>query len=209
MLGRGTLPSGKSRLTVVTGWPGRGLSEPVRVFYNRRMRIFRTIVKGALLVGLACGLQTADVTAQTAPGNGTKAAPAAPSSAPASKYTPLHHTTQGSAERYYRLVWGVDTLTVRSVESGELIRFNYRVVDAAKAKVLSDKKSEPGLIDESAHVRLVVPSLEKVGQLRQSSTPEVGRSYWMAFSNKGGLVKRGDLVNIVIGNFHANGLAVE
>jgi hypothetical protein len=34
--------------------------------------------------------------------------------------------------------------------------------------------------------------MEKVGQLRQSSTPEAGKVYWMAFSNKDGRVKRGD-----------------
>jgi hypothetical protein len=31
----------------------------------------------------------------------------------------------------------------------------------------------------------------------------------MAFSNKGRLVKRGDSVNIVIGQFHADGLVVD
>ena len=31
----------------------------------------------------------------------------------------------------------------------------------------------------------------------------------MAFCNKGRLVKRGDQVNIVIGNFHADGLELE
>jgi hypothetical protein len=51
--------------------------------------------------------------------------------------------------------------------------------------------------------------LEKVGQLRQSSTPIEGKVYWMAFSNKGGRVKRGDHVNVVIGNFHAEGLVVD
>jgi len=55
----------------------------------------------------------------------------------------------------------------------------------------------------------VVPSLEKVGQLRQSSTPQVGKSYWMAFSNKGRLVKRGDRVSVVIGRFRADGLVVD
>jgi hypothetical protein len=54
----------------------------------------------------------------------------------------------------------------------------------------------------------VVPSLEKVGQLRQSATPEAGKVYWMAFSNKGRLVKRGDRVNVVIGTFRAGGLVV-
>jgi hypothetical protein len=55
----------------------------------------------------------------------------------------------------------------------------------------------------------VVPSLEKVGQLRQSTTPEAGKSYWMAFSNKGRLVKRGDHVSVVIGKFRADGLMID
>jgi len=95
------------------------------------------------------------------------------------------------------------------VESGEVIRFSYRVLDPNKAKILNDKKSEPSLIDPKAKVKLVVPSLEQVGQLRQSSTPEAGKSYWMAFSNKGRLVKRGDHVTVVIGKFRAEGLVVD
>jgi hypothetical protein len=98
---------------------------------------------------------------------------------------------------------------VRSTESGELVRFSYRVLNPAKAKQLNDKKSEPALVDPRAGVKLVVPSLEKVGQLRQSSTPESGKNYWMAFSNPKRTVKRGDRVNVVIGTFHAEGLIVE
>jgi hypothetical protein len=90
-----------------------------------------------------------------------------------------------------------------------MIRFAYRVLDADKAKTLNDKKLEPSLVDPQAGVKLVVPSLEKVGQLRQSATPEAGKSYWMAFSNKGRLVKRGDRVNVVIGDFRADGLVVD
>jgi hypothetical protein len=115
----------------------------------------------------------------------------------------------GRAGKYYELVWGVDSLAVKWTESGEVVRFTYRVLDADKAKVLNDKKAEPFLIDPKAQVKLVVPSLEKVGQLRQSSTPEAGKSYWMAFSNKGRLVKRGDRVSVVIGRFRADGLVVD
>jgi hypothetical protein len=61
-----------------------------------------------------------------------------------------------------------------------------------------------------AGVSLVVPQMEKVGQLRQASENlEAGKSYWMAFSNAGRRVKRGDRVNVVIGNFQAQGLVVE
>jgi len=115
----------------------------------------------------------------------------------------------GRAGTYYRLIWGVDSLAVKWVESGEVVRFTYRVLDANKAKVLNDKKFEPSLIDPRAGVSLVVPSMEQVGQLRQSTDPEEGKSYWMAFSNKGRPVKRGDHVNVVIGQFQANGLVVD
>ena len=106
-------------------------------------------------------------------------------------------------------MWGVDSLSVKSVESGEIIRFTYSIIDANKAKTLNDKKNEPSLIDPQAGVKLVVPTLEKVGQLRQSSAPEAGKAYWMAFSNKGRHVKPGHRVNIVIGNFRAEGLIVQ
>lgn len=115
----------------------------------------------------------------------------------------------GRAGNYYRLVWGVDSLAVKWAESGEVIRFTYRVLDADKAKALNEKQNEPSLIDPRAGVKLVVPALENVGQLRQSSTPENGKAYWMVFSNKGRLVKRGDRVAVVIGSFHADGLVVD
>jgi hypothetical protein len=115
----------------------------------------------------------------------------------------------GRAGTYYRLVWGIDGLSVKSAEAGEVIRFTYQVLDADKAKMLNDKKIEPALIDEQAHVKLVVPLMDKVGKLRQSSPPEAGKTYWMLFSNKGGYVKRGDKVNIEIGKFRADGLVVD
>ena len=115
----------------------------------------------------------------------------------------------GHAGRYYRVIWGIDSLTVKPAEAGEVIRFSYRVIDAEKAKNLNDKRIEPSLIDERAHVKLVVPIMDKVGKLRQTAAPEDGKTYWMLFSNKGGYVKRGDRVNVVIGNFHANGLVVD
>src|SRR5215469_341035 len=136
------------------------------------------------------------------------APPTAPKpSASLSRYHPDRFA--GRAGTYYEMIWGVDSLTLKWAESGEVIRFSYRVLDPAKAKALNDKKAEPALIDPKAGVKLVVPSLEKVGQLRQTGTPEVGKSYSMAFSNKGRLVKKGDHVDVVIGKFRAQGLVVD
>jgi hypothetical protein len=113
------------------------------------------------------------------------------------------------AREYYTLIWGVESLRVKAVESGKLIRFTYTVLDPDKAKVFNDKSIEAFLIAPAAHARLVIPSLEKVGQLRQYNTPQSGISYWMAFSNPRLTVRRGDHVNVVIGRFHADGLIVE
>jgi hypothetical protein len=138
--------------------------------------------------------------------------PKPPAAKPKSPAAPVHYHPDrfaGRAGKHYELVWGVDSLSLKYAESGEVIRFSYRVLDPQKAAMLNDKKLEPSLIDPGAGVKLVVPSLEKVGQLRQSATPEAGKSYWMAFSNKGRKVKRGDRVTIVIGRFEAEGLVVD
>jgi hypothetical protein len=134
------------------------------------------------------------------------------SSAQTAKPAPTHYQPSrfaGRAGTYYRLVWGIERLSVKWAEGGEVIRFTYQVIDPVKAKMLNDKKIEPSLTDEQAHVKLVVPQMDKVGKLRQTSDPEPGRTYWMLFSNKGGHVKRGDRVSVVIGRFRADGLVVD
>jgi hypothetical protein len=159
--------------------------------------------KWMLLAGILAGsMLVSPVDAQTA----TPAPKPAATSAP-TRYQPNRVPRREAA--YYGLFWGVDSLSVKAVESGELIRFSYHVLDADKAKPLNDKKNDPFLVFPDAKIRLVIPSLEKVGQLRQSSTPEAGKSYWMAFSNPGRRVRRGDRVNVVIGQFQAEGLVVE
>jgi hypothetical protein len=158
--------------------------------------------KAMLLAGvLAGGILVSPAGAQ-APAPVAPPAVAAPS-----RYQPSRFSKR--ADLHYGLVWGVDSLNVRLAESGEMIRFAYRVLDADKAKTLNDKKLEPVLIDPQAGVSLVIPQLEKVGKLRQTGTPEEGKAYWMAFSNKGRLVKRGDRVSVVIGSFRADGLVVD
>ena len=138
---------------------------------------------------------------------------AAPAAAGAKSHPgPSHYAPDrfaGRAGLNYRLFWGIDSISVRLVESGELVRFTYRVLDPDKAHVLNDEQTQATLDDPKAGVSLQVPTMEKVGQLRQTSTPQAGRSYWVTFSNKGRRVKRGDRVDVVIGQFKANNLVVD
>ncbi len=171
-----------------------------------------TLFKGTkpILLGsfLFVGLLSPMAGAQSSPSNQAPAAPAAKPSKGVVPYRYRAHPVPKRAREYYALVWGVEDFSVKAVESGEIIRFSYRILDADKAKMLNDKKNQPSLIDPQAGVSLVVPTLEKVGQLRQSTAPEAGKVYWMAFSNKGRYVKPGHHVNVVIGNFRADGLIV-
>lgn len=136
--------------------------------------------------------------------------PGAPRAAasPKSTATPAN-TNSGNRNAYLLHTWGIDTLEVRSTSSGELLRFSYRVLNANKAKALNDKKYEPHLIDEASGYMLQIPVMEKVGQLRQTGTPQDGKQYWMVFSNKGKFVKPGSRVDVLIGNFRINGLVVD
>jgi hypothetical protein len=130
----------------------------------------------------------------------------------AQRGTPTHYLPNrfaGRAGVYYKVVWGIDALKVKWAESGEIVRFSWHVLDPQLARMLSDNKAEPALIDPRAGVSLVIPAVENIGQLRQSGPPEAGKAYWMAFSNKGRLVRRGDRVDVVIGTFRAQGLVVD
>jgi hypothetical protein len=114
-----------------------------------------------------------------------------------------------SARQFYAMTWGVDQLSAKLAESGQLVRFNYRVIDVKKAVPFNDRASSPQLYDERAHAVLQVPTMEKVGPLRQSMAPENGKTFWMVFSNKGNLVKPGHRVSVVIGAVRVDGLIVQ
>jgi len=138
--------------------------------------------------------------------------PATSAAKPATAAEPYHNQPDRIAKRaaaYYEAVWGIEAPSVKAVESGVILRFSYHVLDPEKAKPLNDKKIEPVLICPQKGLKLEIPSMEKVGKLRQTSAPEAGKSYWMAFSNSGRPVKRGDRVDIEIGQFKARGLTVD
>jgi hypothetical protein len=163
-----------------------------------------------LLTGiLASSIAVPRVVAQTAaPSQST--APAAKPLATSTPYRNRPDHLPGRASAYYEAVWGIGEPSVKAVESGVILRFSYRVLNPQKAQPLNDKKLNPVLESPEKGVRLVIPTMEKVGQLRQAPREiDSGKTYWMAFSNSGRLLKPGDRVDVVIGSFHARGLLVE
>ncbi len=166
-----------------------------------------TKIGGAWRAGTA--VTAALVLAASVPARGAEPGRAPAPAAARARTTYRPDRFAGRAGKYYQLVWGIDSLTVKLAESGEVVRFSYRVLDPRRAGALNDRRNEPSLVDPRAGVSLVVPAMEKIGPLRQSAAPEAGKAYWMAFSNKGRRVRKGDRVDVVIGQFRAPGLVVD
>lgn len=133
-------------------------------------------------------------------------------SLPASGISPapgaVHFAHPREATRMKR-EWGVEVLGVRQTAAGYMLEFRYRVLDAARAKPLFERRTRPVLVDQESGVSLVVPAPPKTGALRNSNPPLAGHTYWMFFGNPGGFVKPGRRVSVVIGEFRAEGIVVQ
>ena len=105
--------------------------------------------------------------------------------------------------------WGIEIASIRLSANDHMIDYRYRVLDAAKATDLFKRQIKPQLIHQGTEKVLAVPDTAKLGPLRNSNIPQEGRIYWMFFGNAGNLVKPGDKVTIVIGDFRAEDLIVK
>jgi hypothetical protein len=105
--------------------------------------------------------------------------------------------------------WGIEVTSIRLSTHDHMIDYRYRVLDAKKATDLFKRQIKPHLIHQETGKVLAVPETAKLGPLRNSNTPQEGRIYWMFFGNAGKLVKAGDKVTVVIGDFRVEDLVVE
>jgi hypothetical protein len=176
-------------------------SQFANVFNHRALGIGKALVASGILLATAL--------AQRGLGTGSPAMARSGTSSIANVFPHRPVELPPHAKEFYMATLGVDSLALKAVESGLMIRFSYRVVNPEKAGTLNDKKISPYLLEELTHRALVIPTLEKVGQLRQTGTPEVGRTYWMLFSNKGNFVKSGSRASVVIGKSRIDGLMVQ
>lgn len=177
---------------------------------------FAALLAAGLAAASSFAAGSAEATLAKDPPGSAKATPgsaeagAAPAQPAGVVVRPPHAGARSQrGEMYYARRYGVDQLQVRSISSGSSLEFRYRVLDAEKAAVLNDKSAKPYLVDQKTGSRLTVPTMEKIGMLRQTATPQPEREYWMVFANPGKLVKPGQRVDVVIGAFRATSLTVE
>lgn len=98
---------------------------------------------------------------------------------------------------------------MRASGAGHMIDLRYRVTDADKAKTLFERKTKPYLLDQDSGRRVNVASSSQSGPLRNSNTPQQGRTYVMLFANAGNTIAAGDKVTLVIGDVTVEDLVVQ
>lgn len=100
--------------------------------------------------------------------------------------------------------FGVELVSVGLSSAGYMIDVRYRVLNAAKAQVLAERKVSPTLINDATGHRYYVPNVPKIGPLRQSATAKqpvlAGRVYFMLFANPDRRLRPGEKVSLHVGD---------
>jgi hypothetical protein len=107
--------------------------------------------------------------------------------------------------------WGVRVESLRISAAGNLLDFRYRIIDPEKASYLVDRRNKAYMIDQESGKVLSVPTTGKVGPLRQTvryGLPKKDRIYFILFGNHH-IIKPGNKVTVVIGDFRAENIVVE
>lgn len=105
--------------------------------------------------------------------------------------------------------WGIKILAARRTAANCMIDLRYRVLDPEKAAPLLDSRLNPYLVDEQSKNTLPVPVPPKVGPLRNTKNCKANTNYFLMFANPCGLLKKGSLVSVVIGDMKVEHIAIE
>ena len=104
--------------------------------------------------------------------------------------------------------WGILPLSIQLTAGGQLLDYRYLVIDPEKAEALVKRSDKAYLIDQASGTKLPV-SGTKVGPLRQTGTKLIaGMKYPILFVNSGGVIKPGNKVTLVIGEFRLEDIVV-
>jgi len=115
---------------------------------------------------------------------------------------------------------GVRVLHVALTAGGGMVDVRYRVTNPEKAALLGAGSHEittpeeiansPLLIDEASGYAVMEARLHQMGRVqKQRGAPQAGLTYFILFSNTGGLIKPGSKVALAVGDARLEHLSVE
>ena len=105
---------------------------------------------------------------------------------------------------------GIKPLGVMLTAAGTKLQFRYIVVDPGRSHPVFDQKIKTYLVDQARGTGYDVASETQFGPLRSSSrNPVAGKEYFIMFTNPDRVVKRGNKVTIVIGEYKIENVTVD
>lgn len=123
----------------------------------------------------------------------------------ATSRAPVEAEGAAQADRY-----GIEVQGVRHAAAGYMLDFRYRVVDEQRAATLINPRLRPYLLDQQTGKQYIVPTVGRVGPLRQTRAKvEAGRTYFVFFANPGRAVAPGTKVSVVMGDLVIKDLTVQ
>jgi len=105
--------------------------------------------------------------------------------------------------------WGIQIESAMLSAAGYMVDFRFRVLDAAKAAAIFERKTKPYLIDQATGATFAVPNPPKVGPLRSGGNIRKGKTCFIFFANPAKYVKSGNKVTVVIGDFRAQDVVIQ
>jgi hypothetical protein len=132
-------------------------------------------------------------------------------STPAARQNPVSGASPDARDCTNIESLGIHINGVHLSAAGNMLDFRYRVVDAAKAAPLFERKIRPYLLDESSGAAFGVPESPKLGQMRttrRNSAAAEERDYHILFANPGHVLRPGQKVSLVIGDTKLENLLI-
>ena len=106
--------------------------------------------------------------------------------------------------------WGIKVESAMLSAGGYMVDFRFRVLDAAKAAQIFDRKVMPYMIDQATGAKFIVPNPPKIGQLRSGTNIiKEGKIYFIFFANPSKYVKSGNKITVVVGKFKVQDIVVD
>jgi hypothetical protein len=106
--------------------------------------------------------------------------------------------------------WGIQVSAVRLSMADAIVDLRYKVIDPEKAVRLADGKTQAQLVERSTGKKLIMPRPPKEGAFPPTSNKLIaGKTYFATVANRGGILRSGSQVDVMIGDSLAANLTIE
>ncbi|MCX6928783.1 MAG: C25 family cysteine peptidase [Verrucomicrobia bacterium] len=106
--------------------------------------------------------------------------------------------------------WGIQVCGMRLSMANSIVDLRYKVLDPGKAIRLADGKTASYILDPASGTKLIMPTPPREGAFPTTANKlAAGKTYFAMVANRGGTIKSGSKVTVLVGGSEATNLIVE